>query len=185
MPLQHISDPILQRMGRKIGEAATRNAVEMITNQANCAIRTTFMVGFPGETAEDFRKLYDYVEEQQFARMGAFIYSREFGTPAADMQDQVPYHIARRRYGRLMRLQQKISYKANKALVGSMMSVIFDEMPVRRVAKARTILDAPDIDNEVTVRKCPRTIVPGVISDVLIKDADAYGLQAEFCMKRS
>lgn len=179
MPLQHISDSVLLRMGRKIGEAETRKAVEMIS-RSGCAIRTTFMLGFPGETAEDFRKLYDFTEEQRFARMGAFVYSPEQGTPAAGMPDQVPVLTAKRRYGKLMRLQQEISYEANKAMVGGLVKVIFDQSPARGKAMARTVFDAPDIDNEVSVSKCPAWIEPGAIAEVLVKDADAYGLKAVF-----
>ena len=179
MPLQHISDSVLLRMGRKIGEADTRKAVEMIS-RSGCAIRTTFMLGFPGETAEDFRKLYDFTEEQRFARMGAFVYSPEQGTPAAVMPDQVPVLTAKRRYGKLMRLQQEISYEANKAMVGGLVKVIFDQSPAKGKAMARTVFDAPDIDNEVSVSKCPAWIEPGAIAEVLVKDADAYGLKAVF-----
>jgi ribosomal protein S12 methylthiotransferase len=180
MPLQHISDSVLLRMGRKIGEKETRKAVEMISRNANCAIRTTFMLGFPGETAEDFRKLYDFTEEQRFARMGAFVYSPEQGTPAAEMPDQVSAVTAKRRYGKLMRLQQMISYEANKALIGGMVKVIFDQAPVRGIAKARTVFDAPDIDNDVLVRKCPAGILPGMTASVLVTGADAYGLKTEY-----
>lgn len=179
MPLQHISDPVLKRMGRKIGEADTRKAVEMIS-RSGCAVRTTFMLGFPGETAEDFRKLYDFTEEQRFARMGAFVYSPELGTPAAEMPDPVPAATAKRRYGKLMRLQQNISYESNKALTGGLIKVIFDQTPSRKTALARTVFDAPDIDNVVTVHKCPAGISAGTIANVLVTDADAYGLQATF-----
>jgi ribosomal protein S12 methylthiotransferase len=151
----------------------------MIT-RSGCAIRTTFMLGFPGETAEDFRKLYDFTEEQRFARMGAFVYSPEQGTPAALMPDQVAPVTAKRRYGKLMRLQQEISYEANKALVGGLVKVIFDQAPVKGKAMARTVFDAPDIDNEVVVSKCPSWIGAGTIAEVMVKDADAYGLTAVF-----
>ena len=79
-----------------------------------------------------------------------------------------------------MRLQQEISYEANKALVGGLVKVIFDQSPVRGRAFARTVFDAPDIDNEVIVSKCPAGIEAGMISEVLVKDADAYGLKAVF-----
>ena len=113
------------------------------------------------------------------SRMG-FLYSPERGTPAADMPDQVSGVTAKLRYGKLMRLQQEISYEANKALVGGLVKVIFDQSPNRGKALARTVFDAPDIDNEVIVSKCPAWIEAGTIADVLVKDADAYGLKAEF-----
>ena len=179
MPLQHISDPVLLRMGRKIGEARTRKAVEMIS-KAGCAIRTTFMVGFPGETEKDFQTLYDFVEEQEFARMGSFVYSAEAGTPAASMPEQVPSAVAKSRYKKLMLLQKRISLAANKALTGGVVKVIFDEKPYRRTASARTVFDAPDIDNLVTVKNCPSRVRAGAVADVLVKDAGAYNLKAEF-----
>ena len=180
MPLQHISDRILLSMGRKVGEAATREAVRKVREQAHCAFRSTFMTGFPGETKEDFEKLLQYVEEQKFERLGAFYYSPEDGTPAASFRNQVPRKLAMERYERIMAAQHDISLAANKALIGKELDVIIDSVEGRGKALARSGLDAPQIDNQIVLKKVPAGVEPGTFAKAVVRSAKAYDITAEY-----
>lgn len=179
MPLQHISDRILLSMGRKAGEEATREAVRRVREEAHCAIRTTFMTGFPGETAEDFEKLLRYVQEQRFARLGAFYYSPEEGTPAAAFRNQVPRKLAMERYERIMQAQNAISLAANKALIGTEIEVMVDSVEGRGKALGRSMLDAPQIDNQIVLKKVPAGVVPGMFVRAAVRSAKAYDITAD------
>lgn len=151
MPLQHISEPVLKAMHRRISEADTRALIKTMKQELGFALRTTFMVGFPGETEEDFLKLKEFVRETEFTRMGVFVYSREEGVPAASLDHQVPAKTAERRMGELMELQAEISEKANRALIGKTIPVMIDGMDSKTRGFGRTLLDAPDIDNQVII----------------------------------
>ncbi len=179
MPIQHISDRILLSMGRKAGEAATREAVRKVREKANCAIRTTFMTGFPGEKAEDFEKLLTYVKEQKFARLGAFYYSPEDGTPAASFKNQVPRKLAIERYERIMQAQNEISLAANKALIGQEIDVIIDSIEGRGKAFGRSMFDAPQIDNQIVLKKVPTGTEPGTFARAVVRSAKAYDITAD------
>ena len=176
MPLQHISEPILKAMHRKVFEARTREVVKRM-REIGYAVRTTFMTGFPGETAEDFRKLLRFAEETEFDRLGVFAYSREEGTPAAALPGQVAPATAKRRRGQLLKLQSAISLKHNQALVGSVIDVIVDEVLSRSKALGRTFSDAPDIDNRVLLTS-PRTLAPGDFVKAEVTAAAEYELAA-------
>ncbi|MBR5756751.1 MAG: TRAM domain-containing protein, partial [Firmicutes bacterium] len=141
-------------------------------------IRTTFIVGFPGETKADFKALYDFVERARFDRMGVFTYSKEEGTRAAKMPSQVREDAKQRRLDKLMELQRSISLEHNEELVGKTMRVIATEEDSPGVYIGRTEFDAPDIDNEVifTSRK---KLKPGTFADVLVTGAFDYDLQGE------
>lgn len=185
MPIQHIADRVLLSMGRKVGEKATREAVRRVREEAHCAIRTTFMVGFPGETQEEFETLANYVEEQKFERMGAFYYSPEEGTPAAGFKNQVPRKLAVGRYEQLMRIQGKNSLEANQALKGKELEVIVDSLEGRGRAFGRTMLDAPQIDNGIILRKCPKDLVPGSFVRALVTSAKEYDITADITAIKS
>ena len=176
MPLQHISEPILKAMHRKVFEARTREVVRRI-REIGYAVRTTFMTGFPGETAEDFQKLRNYVEETGFDRLGVFAYSREEGTPAAALPGQVAPATAKRRRSQLLKLQSAISLKHNQALVGSVIDVIVDEVLSRSKALGRTFFDAPDIDNRVLLTSA-RRLAPGEFVKAEVTAAAEYELAA-------
>ena len=152
MPLQHISDRILLSMGRKAGEEATREAVRRVREEAHCAIRTTFMTGFPGETAEDFEKLLRYVQEQRFARLGAFYYSPEEGTPAAARIDLVPPGVKADRaqrlrdLGDLLRDNEREARKGTRELAvveeeGVALTESYFEVPAPKNAKAGEMIE--------------------------------------------
>lgn len=151
MPLQHISDHILRAMHRKAGGQETREVVRKLQS-AGFAIRTTFMVGFPGETEEDFAELLAYVKETKFTRLGTFTFSAESGVPAASLPDPVPADTAEQRLEELMQAQAEISLRANQALTGKTVDVILDAVLTGGKGCGRLFTDAPEIDNTVFIR---------------------------------
>ncbi|HET9570074.1 MAG TPA: 30S ribosomal protein S12 methylthiotransferase RimO [Bacteroidales bacterium] len=154
MALQHISDPMLIQMRRKINKDETLALLKQIRREVpGIHLRTTLMVGHPGETEEDFKQLCDFVKEQRFERMGAFIYSDEEGTYAArHYEDSIPEDVKRARLDELMLIQQSISSEFNNTKIGQDMKVIIDrEEPDFFVG--RTEFDSPDVDPEVFVTK--------------------------------
>lgn len=179
MPLQHIADQILKKMNRKVTSCEIRKKLSNLKKAVpNMAIRTTFMVGFPGETEKDFQELYDFVKEQRFARLGVFTYYPEPGTPAADMPDQVPAKVAEKRQQKLMELQNQISLEANRQLIGQTLEVLIDRTdPEAEIAVGRTYMDAPEIDNEVIIHDIT-DVQAGDFVSTKITDADAYELVA-------
>lgn len=176
MPLQHISDPVLQAMRRRISEQETRALVHRMTRELGFSLRSTFLTGFPGETEQDHEKLLDFVREVHFERLGVFAYSREPGTPAASLPDQVPTRIAERRRGEIMRLQADYSLAANRALIGREIEVILDEKLTASTGRGRTLSDAPDIDNTVSISSLSSASVPGDLLRVKVKHAVEYEL---------
>ncbi len=177
IPLQHISDPVLKAMRRGMGGSATRALMESVrTRWPGVAVRTTFMVGFPGETERDFEELLEYATDYRFDRLGVFVYSPEPGTPAAECRTGlVPRSEAEARRDALMTRQQAIATERNRALVGRVLPVIADaeERPGRYLG--RTTADAPDIDNLVRFQAPPGGI-PGHLARVQIRRASAYDL---------
>lgn len=176
MALQHISDPMLVKMRRKINKAQTLELLANIRREVpGIHIRTTLLVGHPGETEADFEQLLDFVKDQRFERLGAFIYSDEEGTYAArQYQDDVPEKVKRDRLDRLMTLQQDISAELNTAKVGQTFRVVVDrEEPDYFVG--RTEFDSPDVDPEVYINKeTPLNI--GSFYSVKIDSAGPYDL---------
>ena len=152
IPIQHVSDHILRAMHRKIGGEETKAVIRRLRFDLGFALRTTFMVGFPGETDEDFRELLDFVREIRFNRLGAFVFSPEDGVPAAVMPGRPSARVSAKRLKELMELQAGISLEANEALTGCEADVIVDEILPRGRAAGRLFTDAPEIDNSVTVR---------------------------------
>lgn len=179
MPLQHISDKILQKMNRKVTSCEIRKKLTSLKKTVpDMAIRTTFLVGFPGETEDDFAELIEFVKEQRFARLGVFTYYPEPGTQAAEMADQVPAKIAEKRRDELMKLQSRISLENNQKLIGTKLDVIIDQYDSEaQTAIGRTYMDAPEIDNEVIISNIP-DIQPGEVINVKITAATAYELIA-------
>jgi len=176
MALQHISDDMLLKMRRKINKAETLALLQQIRQEVpGIHLRTTLMVGHPGETDEDFSQLCAFVKEQRFERMGAFIYSDEEGTYAArHYEDTIPEDVKRARLDQLMLLQQDISAEINAAKVGQTFKVIVDrEEPDYYVG--RTEFDSPDVDPEVFITKeTPLNI--GSFYSVKIDSAGPYDL---------
>ncbi len=176
MPLQHISDPVLRAMRRRISEQETRALLHRMTRELGFSLRSTFLSGFPGETEEDHEKLLDFVRESRFERLGVFAYSREPGTPAASLPDQVPARTAERRRGEIMRLQAELSLASNRALIGREVEVILDEKLSASTGRGRTLSDAPDIDNTVQISSLSGASAPGDLLRVKVKHATEYEL---------
>lgn len=156
MPLQHISDPMLRAMKRGVGEKGTRALIDRLrAAMPHLVLRTTFIVGFPGETEEDFEVLLKFVEESKFDRVGVFTYSQEDGTPAALLPNQVPHDIAVQRQERLMKVQKKISKQHLRGLKGKTIEVLVegpsDETDL--LLQGRYYGQAPEIDGVVLINE--------------------------------
>ena len=153
MPVQHGSDRMLKRMRRGLKSDGIKKRIQALRDvNSEIAIRTSIIVGFPGETDDDFQQLMDMVEEVQFDRLGVFTYSEEEGTvAAADMKDDIPRHIKEERLDAIMTTQQGINLKKNQAIVGQTDKVIVDKSTDDGWTIARSYRDAPEIDNYVRI----------------------------------
>ncbi len=150
IPIQHISDPILKRMNRKVTQTELLEKLNMIREiLPEAAIRTSLIVGFPGETDENFTELLDFVEQFKFERLGAFTYSQEEGTPAASFDNQIPEKTKKQRFDTLMKLQKELSTEIQQQHIGNEMNVIVDKKIKPKVYECRSEFDAPDIDGIV------------------------------------
>lgn len=177
IPIQHASDRILSRMNRHSTEASLRGTIDRLRNAIpDIHIRTTLIVGFPGETDEDFDILYRFAEDERFARLGVFPYSREDGTAAAEMPDQVPEEIKQQRLDSIMMRQMEISLENNRSRLGQVLEVMVDETDADGSCIGRTRYDAPDIDNSVIFTPL-REHRPGDIVNVEILEAFDYDLE--------
>ncbi len=154
MPIQHISERMLRLMRRgDTRESLLRIFDKIRTTLPDAALRTTIILGHPGETKNDFNELYKFLEEIRFDRLGTFIYSDEEGTPAFDIKEKVDRETALERQQKIMELQQSISLQNNRALIGTKQRILLDEYDAAQdVYIGRTFRDAPEIDNEVIVR---------------------------------
>ena len=180
IPLQHISDPMLKRMNRRSSEEETRLLIKRLRSEIpGIALRTSLIVGFPGETEEDFRKLLHFVEETQFDHLGVFCYSREEGTPAAAMPGQVSERIKRERYKKLMRAQARLSFKRNRRLIDTLEQVIIEGYSEETdlLLKGRSSRQAPDIDGQVYITTGAANV--GDIVTLRITDSSDYDLIGE------
>ncbi len=176
MPMQHISRNILEAMNREETGEHIREVCTML-RQNGFTLRTTLMVGFPGETEENFRELMAFVEDMKFDRMGAFIFSPEEGTRAAEFPDQIPQEVAARRYDELMTLQHRISLENNRARVGSICRVLVENRRGQRYT-GRSAMEAPEIDGNIYFRSgepCEK----GSFVEVRLTQARAYDLMGE------
>ncbi len=179
LPLQHISDDILKRMGRSKDSTKIRKLTKEIReNIHNLWIRTTFMVGFPGETEKDFNILMDFAREVEFEHLGAFRYSDEEGTKAYRLKGKVPAHVIEERYHTLMSTQSHISLKKNRRLIGSLQRVLIESFNEENdMLLGRTFFQAPDIDGIVYITEGEAAI--GDMVEVKITDASEYDLFGE------
>ncbi len=180
IPLQHISDPVLKRMNRRSSEAQIRALVAKLRAEVpEIALRTSLIVGFPGETDADFKKLCIFVEEVQFDRLGVFCYSKEEGTPAAEMPEQISERVKRERYKKLMQLQARLSFKRNRRLMETVEEVIVEGVSEETdlLLKGRSSRQAPDIDGMVYITSGQANI--GDIVRLKITDSSDYDLIGE------
>lgn len=178
--LQHISDNVLDAMHRHISREETYRLIENIRKQVpGIHLRTTLMVGFPGETDEDFNELCDFVRWARFERMGAFAYSEEQGTPSARLyEDNIPEDVKQERLSRLMRLQQRISAEMQEEKVGKEMRVVIDREEGDWYI-GRTEFDSPEVDPEVLIPISSASLAPGMFCKVRIVKADDFDLYGE------
>ena len=154
IPIQHISDNILKKMNRKTSKNDIQNLLKKIRAKIpDVVLRTSLIVGFPGETENDFSELLDFIKETKFDKLGAFMYSKEDGTPAAKMENQIHGNTKKSRYNKLMKLQQEISNQNLQKRVGNIYSVLVENMSFdRKYYIGRTMQDAPDIDGVVFIK---------------------------------
>ena len=177
IPIQHISENILKKMNRKTTKKDIFQMLDMIHDLVpELSIRTTFIVGFPGETEKDFEELLKFVQTQKFDRLGAFTYYQEEGTIAASLPDQVPEHIKQKRYQKLMEAQKAISQDKLESYIGKKLSVIVDKKIKPKIYECRSEFDAPDIDGIVFLEEAEANV--GDIINVEIVDSLEYDLIA-------
>ena len=178
MPLQHASSKVLRNMRRPMDLPKLRHLLSTIRSRVpEIALRTTFMVGFPGETEADFEALLHFVKEQRFERLGGFTYSHEEGTEAhTRYKDDVPAPLKRARYDRLMQLQRTISLERNKSLIGTRAMVLV-EAKKEGIYVGRSAQDSPDVDNQVLIES-KQALLIGDFVETYIERAGAYDLYA-------
>lgn len=155
IPLQHFSDQVLKRMNRKSDSKSIENTIQKIRKEIpNVILRTTLIVGFPGETEEDFFELYEFVHRTKFDKLGVFMYSKEDNTPAARLKDQVHYMTKRSRRNKIMELQQKISKIKLEDNIGKEFEAIIDDVTDdNKYYIGRTYMDMLDEDGVVFIKK--------------------------------
>ncbi len=176
VPVQHINGRILRLMNRKTAAKEIRALIGRIrTIVPEAAIRTSLIVGFPGETEKEFTELYRFVEETRFERLGVFIYSDEENTAAHGLKPKVGRRIASERFDRLMSLQQGISLQQNSLMMGKRLTVMIDELQEPGIYLGRSQSDAPEVDGSVVVRS-PATLKPGDMVTVQINETLEYDL---------
>ncbi len=182
MPVQHVSNRLLKRMARRVTAKQQHRLIQKMRDRIpDLVLRTSVIVGFPGETEDDFQELLDYVSEGHFDRLGVFTYSAEEGTPAADYPDAVPEEVMRQRQDELIQAQDDVMEDKNARLIGHEMRVLVDEFdPELQVYRARTEGDCPEIDQEVLLTRPCRI---GAFYRVRITGATAHELQGEILDK--
>ena len=182
LPIQHIDDDILAAMNRRVDEAGIRSLLERIRIRIpDMTLRTSLITGFPGETDAQFRKLLAFVEEGHFERLGAFRYSREEGTPAAKLENQVPERTKQSRVKKLMKAQARVSFKKNMALKGKVESVLVEgySEETELLLRGRSVRQAPDVDGQVYITAGQADV--GDIVNLEITDSSEYDLIGEIC----
>jgi ribosomal protein S12 methylthiotransferase len=179
IPLQHISDNVLKKMKRSTDKQSILNLIRKIRDEVpDVAIRTTLMVGFPGETQQDFEELKSFVSEMKFERLGVFTYSEEESTYAGEkLKNDIPEKIKKARADEIMAIQQEISLEHNRSKTGKQFKVIIDK-ETEDFYLGRTEFDSPEVDNEVLIKKTGKLNV-GDICQVRIIQAEEFDLYAE------
>ena len=179
IPIQHVADPVLKRMNRKTDRRAIETLITRLRSaMPDIAIRSTFLLGFPGETDEDFQEVLDFLEAYPLDRAGAFAYSREEGTPAATMEDQVDDAIKEQRVDAFMALQMGVSEALMEKHVGRVLDVLITEL-TEEGALGRSYLDAPDIDGEIVIYT-DKNLSVGDFIKVEITESTAYDLGGDY-----
>ena len=181
IPIQHISDVVLKRMNRRTNKKQITNLIRKIRKAIpNVTIRTTLIVGFPGETKEDFQELLDFVKEAKFDKLGAFQYSKEEGTPAAKLPNQIHGNTKKSRYNKIMLEQQKISKEILKSKIGKTYEVLIEEMSFdNSFYIGRTMQDVPEIDGIVYIKNKTQKNLINSFAKCKVVDVKDYDLIAE------
>ena len=173
MPIQHASDDMLKAMRRGLGQDGIKNRISRLREAVpNIALRTTLIVGHPGETEDDYYTLKDFVEEIRFDRLGIFTYSEEEGTLAANLKDDIPRKVKDNRKNEILEIQHEISLEKNESFIGKTLKVIVDESE-GEVSVGRSEYDSPEIDNIIHIKN---TAEVGTFNDVEILEANEYEL---------
>lgn len=176
IPIQHISDKVLKMMNRKSNGKSIRELIKKLRNEIpNVVIRTTVMVGFPGETKEDFEELYNFLKEAKFDKLGCFSYSKEDGTPAARIKEQIHPMTKKSRYNKIMSLQQKISKENLQLQIGKEVEILIEEKIANKIYLGRTYMDVPEIDG-VAYITTEQNLNIGDFAKAKIVDVDNYDL---------
>ncbi|NNC33618.1 MAG: 30S ribosomal protein S12 methylthiotransferase RimO [Croceitalea sp.] len=179
IPLQHISDSILKSMRRGTTQAKTTRLLEDFRAAVpNMAIRTTLIVGYPGETEEDFETLKNWVTTMRFERLGCFTYSHEENTHAYNLEDDVPEEVKQQRANEIMEIQSQISWELNQAKIGKTFKCIIDRKEGNHFV-GRTEFDSPDVDNEVLIDATKHYVKIGDFTNIKIIEASDFDLYGE------
>jgi ribosomal protein S12 methylthiotransferase len=178
IPLQHISDNILKSMRRGITSRQTKELLSLLREKIpELVLRTTFIVGYPGETDKEFQELCDFVEEFKFEKMGTFTYSQEENTESYSLGDPVPDEVKKSRQSRLMEIQREISAEKNRKLIGSELKILVESLEGDFYV-GRSYRDAPEVDCEVLIPSNDDKIIPGNFYIAKVYDSDEYDLFA-------
>lgn len=177
IPIQHISNSVLKRMNRKSNGETIRSLIKRLRKEIpGVVIRTTVMVGFPGETKEDFEELYDFVKEARFERLGAFSFSKEEGTPAEKLKDQIHPMTKKSRYNKIMSLQQKIASETQQEMVGKELEVLIETKTFDgKYYVGRSYREVPDIDGLIYIEMVEKAL-EGKFVKCKITKASGYDL---------
>ena len=180
IPIQHISDTVLKRMNRQSNGKTIRNLIRKLRKEIpDVVIRTTVMVGFPGETKEDFEELYDFLKEARFDKLGCFTYSKEDGTPAARIKEQIHTMTKKSRYNKIMSLQQEISKENLQKQIGREIEILVEEKSFDgKIYVGRTYMDVPEIDGIVYLNT-DKELQVGKFTTGKIIDVSNYDLIVE------
>lgn len=186
IPIQHISDSVLKRMNRKSNSESIRKVIKKLREEIpNVVIRTTVMVGFPGETNDDFEELYNFVKETKFDRLGAFSYSKEEGTPAEKLPNQIHANTKKSRYNKIMSVQQQIAIEKQKELIGIKLEVLVETKTFDgKYYVGRSYMDVPDIDGLIYIEMTDEPL-EGKFVECEIIEANDYDLIAKLVKKEA
>lgn len=178
IPIQHIADRVLKRMNRKSNGQSIRSVVQKLRKEIpEITIRTTVMVGFPGETQKDFEELYGFIKQAKFDKLGCFAYSKEEGTPAEKLKEQIHPMTKKSRYNKIMQLQQEISRKNLEKKIGKKVKILIEDMTSdQKYYIGRSESDVPEIDGVVYLKRGKKDLKIGEFTEEIVTKVDNYDL---------
>ncbi len=180
IPIQHISNTVLKRMNRRTSKQEIENLINKLRKEIpDVTLRTSVMVGFPGETVEEFNELKEFVKEAKFDKLGAFMYSKEDGTPAEKLQNQIHGNTKKSRYNQIMQIQQKISNEELEKKIGQEYEVLVEKISSdKKYLIGRTSQDVPDIDGVVYIKNDQQNLLNKFVKVKIIEISNNYDLMA-------